>query len=493
MTYRISVSNICKTESYTKYFDDELRNDSDVVKLLGNGIFYIPFNKENNDYDRNGVSTAKVSFHQKINDDKELLSENNTEKWNLLITSYKPYYSKLEQLTIDVICEKSLYEKIERFAENNNQIEISFNVIKWKNFDESEVENTFDIAKCKIEDFQISSIPNSNKLSFIDYEIIDIENYLIRKNCVNSSGQIADICKEFAQSFRKVPAHIDKSRLIGEIESLIYNYRSTFHDYKNEKDKLHLASLLEKYGFELTAYSKSDELDFEKITEKKDRYEAIRIFNSLWNKKNVEDIFKNGYIFNSSDAVYIADEYIGLKYVYSITCERIIFDVLISCYIEEYSNSAQYSNNISSDALASITYGSYKPKLESKNSFVEFIVTSISHVFGRIISGLISWWISGLIAGNNETAHIILFGTMFAADTVLMGIYQNHKIKSEKNTASTIEEHYFNIIKNMCNLHYYSHYMDVKLMRHMLNKLSASNVKFQHQVFQLISLVESRK
>ena len=52
MTYRISVSNICKTESYTKYFDDELRNDSDVVKLLGNGIFYIPFNKENNDYDR---------------------------------------------------------------------------------------------------------------------------------------------------------------------------------------------------------------------------------------------------------------------------------------------------------------------------------------------------------------------------------------------------------------------------------------------------------
>jgi len=493
MTYRISVSNICKTESYTKYFDDELRNDSDVVKLLGNGIFYIPFNKENNDYDRNGVSTAKVSFHQKIDDDEQLLSENNIEKCNLIITSHKPYYSKLEQLTIDVICEKSLYQKIEKFTENNNQIEISFNVLKWKNFDESEAENTFDIARCNIEDFQITSIPNSNRQSLIDYEIIDIENYLIRKNCVNSSGQIADICKEFAQSFRKVPAHIDKSRLIGEIESLIYNYRSTFYDYKNEKDKLHLASLLEKYGFELTAYSKSDELDFDKITEKKDRYEAIRIFNTLWSRKKTEDMFINGFPIGLADAECIADDYINLKYVHSTTCEKILLDVLIGCYIKKFANSAQYSKNISTVALLSVAYGSYKPKFESKISFFDLIITSISHIFGRVVSGLISWVISGLIAGNNETAHIVLFGTMFAADTVLMGMYQNHKLKSDKNADLSVEEHYIKIIQNMCNLHYYSYIMDVKLMRDLLHNLSSFNVKFPHQVFQIISLIESRK
>jgi predicted transcriptional regulator len=484
MSYRISVSNVCKIESLTKYFDHEYRSDSDVVKLFGNGIFFSPFNKENNDYDRNGVSTSKVNFYLKQGVDAD---------WDLEIHCYKTHNWKIEQLTIDVICEKSLYEKLEKFAADKNYIEITFNVIKWENFNDAE--NSFEFAKAKIEDIFIESKENSKSLALIDFEILDIENYLIRRNCLNSSGQIADICKEFAKSFKQVPSHVDKNRLINEIESLITSYRSTFHDHLHVDDKLKVAAFFEKYGFKLNPYSKNYALDFEKITDKKDRYEAIRIFNNLWSRKKAEGIFKNGFPIGSGDAECIADEYINLKYIYSPTCERILLDVLISCHIEEYANSAQNSNNISSNALQSIAYSSYKRelKLETKNSLVDLIGTLIGHLIGRVFSGLISWWISGLIAGNNETAHIILFGTMFAADTVLMGMYQNHKLKNDKNTESSVEEHYFNIIQKMCNLHYYSYFMDVKLMRDLLHQLSSNNVKFQHQIFQIISLIESRK
>jgi hypothetical protein len=484
MSYRISVSNVCKIESHTKYFDDELRSDIDVVKLFGNGVFFSPFNKANNDYDRNGVSTAKVNFH---------LQEGANANWDLEIQSYKAYDCNIEQLTIDVLCERNLYDKLEKFSTHKNSVEITFNVIKWENFDDTDVENSFQFAKAKIEDFSIESKENSKSLILIDYEILDIENYLIRRNCLNSGGQISDICKEFAKSFRQVPLHVDKKRLINEIESLISSYRSTFHSHLNDNDKLKVATFFEKYGFDFNAYSKNYALDFEKITDKKDRYEAIRIFNNLWSRKKAEDMFKNGFPIGSSDAECIADEYINLKYVHSATCEKILLDVLISCHIGEYANSAQYSNNISSAALLSVAYGSYKPKFESNNSFSDLIVTSISHIFGRVVSGLISWGISGLIAGNNETAHIVLFGTMFAADTVLMGMYQNHKLKGDKNADLSVEEHYFKIIQKMCNLHYYSYFMDVKLMRDLLHNLSSSNVKFQHQVFQIISLIESRK
>ena len=444
MSYRISVSNVCKIESLTKYFDHEYRSDSDVVKLFGNGIFFSPFNKENNDYDRNGVSTSKVNFHLKQGVDAD---------WDLEIQCYKAHNWKIEQLTIDVICEKSLYEKLEKFAADKNYIEITFNVIKWENFNDAE--NSFEFAKAKIEDILIESKENSKSLALIDFEILDIENYLIRRNCLNSSGQVEDICKEFAKSFRQVPSHVDKNRLINEIESLIFSFRNIFHSHLNDKDKLKVATFAEKYGFDFNAYSKNYALDFEKITDKKDRYEAIRIFNNLWIRKKAEGIFKNGFAISSGDADCIADEYINLKYIHSPTCERILLDVLISCHIEEYAKSAQNSNNISLNALQSIAFGSYKLKPETKNSLEDSIVTLISQLIGRLFAGLISWWFSGLIAGNNETAHIILFGTLFAADIVLIGMYQNHNLKNDKNSDSSIEKHYFDVIQKMCNLHYY--------------------------------------
>jgi hypothetical protein len=500
MSYRISVSNICKIESHTKYFDSELRSDSDVVKLFGNGIFFTPFNKENNDYDGNGVSTATVNFHFQQNIDKQWFEKNKQEQWDLEIVSYKEYDNEIEQLTINVMCEKSLYEKLEKFSEHKNEISISFNVVKWENFEDKYGNNSHQLIKAKIETFEISSQVNEPSYDSADYAVKDIENYLIRTNCFNThSGQVAEICKEFAQSFRQVPTSVNKNKLLKEINSLIRIYRDTFHAHLNDDDAAKIKSFKEQYNFEFDAYVKNYTEEFKKITNKKDGYEAIRIFNNLWSWKKAENIFRNSYPLSLDEASFLAGEYINLKHIHSKTCERILFGVLISTDINEYAYSAQINQRISPQTLQLIQFGFYKQESSEFKStsplgiVSELLLNSTFHVVGRVISGLISWFISGLIAGNNETARIVLFGTMFAADTVLMGLYKNHKLKNDKQIASEKEEHYFNLIKNMCTLHNSALVMDLKLMRHMLNELASSGVTFQLELLQLLSAIEHRK
>ena len=497
MTYCVTVTNI-KSNDFHRTTFNVTNLETNISEINADGFFYTPFNKQQNDYDRTGISTSKVSFCKKHIDDDKWFEENKKEKWNLEINSYKPYDCKIPQLTITVICDESLYKRIELSCNTDDQIQIHFEVIKWDKVDEDNDE--YNSANARISNIEIRRENGFTKDTLIKFDIKDIENYLIRENCLNhSSGQVAEICKEFAESFRYIPSNINRSDLLDEINSLITSYRYTFHSKLNESDSLKIESYVEKYGFVFNAYVENISAEFEKITDKKEKYEAIRIFNNLWLSKDAQYIFRDGFPIGLGDATSIADEYIKLKYIHSITCERILLDVLISCEIGEYASSAQFNKNISTKALLSIPTGFYR--YESilykdktiKDVIFETIFTSIFHIIGRIVSGLISWWISGLIAGENETAHIVLFGTMFAADTVLMGLYQNHKLKNDDKAESLKEEHYFNIIRNMCNLHSYTYFMDVKLIRHMLNQLSSSSVKFQHQIFQLISLIESRK
>jgi hypothetical protein len=487
MSYRICVSNISKIESYEKYAD------SNKIKLIGNGVFLTPFNKIEGSLDKTGVSTAKVIFHSELDIKKLKIDKNKQEAWHLQIVSWRDYDDKIEEISIYVICEKTLYEKLDKFAANENQIEISFDIIEHDSNDNADSYKPYETFIAKIEDFKISTEKNSKKLDFKDFEIVDIKNYLIERNCFGGFGQIKDICEEFSKSFHQMPSRVDKNEMIWKIESFISSLRSIFHNHLDNYNELKIKSFSEKYQYELSNNNELSKINLNKITDEKDRNEAIKIYNNIWSRRKAEDIFRKGFPIDANTAESIAKEYIDLKYVQSTTCEKILLDVLISSSIAEYAMVGQINNKISAEALLSIEYDSYKPKLGFKISFTEFIFISLSSLTGRIFSGLISWWISGLIAGDNETAHIILFGTMFAADTVLLGMYQNNEFKRDKESSYFDEKRHFDILKNMCNLHYYSSVIDTTLMRYMLNQLSSSGVRFQNQIFQIISLIETRK
>ena len=499
MPYTLNVLNVCRELSHSTNFE-LTKKHSDTNQFVGNGFFQSPFSKDESDFNRTGLSTGKVTFQLKHGNDLQWVDEKTKREWDVEIYCNQPYGCKFPQLSIYVICDDDFFAKLEFLTSKQSKIAITFEVLNWESYEEDSDENSFNVAKAKITNFNAASNSSLSSSVLVDYEIKDIENYLIRTNCFNSAnGQVADICKEFAESFRQVPITVNKNDLLDEINSLIASYRYTFHIHLKDTDAEKIKSFTERYGFAYNAYAQTYFEEFEKITDKKDKYEAIRIANHLWSWKKAEEVFRTGYVIGEDEAAFIADEYIKLKFVHSKTCERILFDVLITSKISDYALSAQYQQCISSNALLSIPIGFYKPEavlVKDKSPLTvifELVFNSTFHLVGRVVSGLISWVISGLIAGNNETAHIILFGTMFAADTVLLGLYKNHKLKNDELVASTKEEHYFNIIKNMCNLHSYSLVMDVKLIRHLLNELAASGVLFQHQVFQLVSAIENRK
>lgn len=499
MLYNVNVLNLCEEKNHSTNFE-LIKTHTDTSYFVGNGFFQSPFSKDKNDFDRTGLCSAKVIFKKKQGNAEQWIDKTTNREWNLQIYCYQQYGFKIPELVISVICEAELYEKIGHFVSDTTKISISFEVFNWENYEENLNENSFNFALAKISNFDISSqsVFHSNVLA--DCQVKDIENYLIRTNCHNSSsGQVAEICKEFAESFRHVPTNINKNELLDGISSLIKSYRNTFHSHLNDEDEAKIKSFKEQYDFEFDAYGEKYAEEFKKITNKKDGFEAIKISNHLWSWRKAEYMFRNGYPFSSDEASYLTDEYLKLENIHSKTCERILFDVLLSSHISEYAYSAQINQFISIQALQSIQFGFYKPEtteFKSKSPLgiaFEFLFNSTFHLFGRVISGLISWFISGLIAGNNETARIVLFGTMFAADTVLMGLYKNHKLKNDKLVDSAKEEQYFNLIKNMCTLHSSAFVMDVKLMRHMLNELASSGVSVQLELLQLLSAIENRK
>jgi len=499
MFYSLNVLNVCSEKNHSTNFELH-KTQTEKNYFAGNGFFQSPFSKDEHDFSRTGLSTAKVAFIQKHGNDEQWFDKTSNRQWDLQIYSYQQYGSKIPELAISVICDADLYEKIRFLVNETKRISITFEVFKWENYEENLDENSFNFALAKISNFEISSQSTFHSSVLADYEVKDLENYLIRTNCLNSSsGQVASICKEFAESFRNVPASVNKNDLLDEICSLIKSYRHTFHSHLNDDDAAKINSYKEKYDFEFNAYAENFDDEFKKITAKKDEVEAIKISNHLWSWRKSDYIFRNSYPISLDEASFLADEYLKLKHVHSKTCERILFDVLISAQISDYAYIAQINQRISPQTLQSIQFGFYKPdsaEFKSKSLMgiaFEFLFNSTFHIAGRIISGLISWFISGLIAGNNETARIVLFGTMFAADTVLMGLYKNHKLKNDKQVDTEKEEYYFNLIKNMCTFHNSAFAMDVKLMRHMINELSSSGVSFQTELMQLLSAIEYRK
>jgi len=388
-----------------------------------------------------------------------------------------------------ILLSEKLFEQIRNANSKGNIIQI-----RLQNTTYEDVDHCDKVAKCEIQQILLLNNSKGFDSALVDTQIDDIKRYLKQKLCVNSHGQVTDICNELAESFRDVPKSVNKFDLLDEINSLIASFRSSFHTHINSNDEEKLRLLNEKYGFLIRSYSENKNDEFNEILDEKERYEAIKIYNHLWSSTKVANIFKNGFPFGCDETQSLADEYLRLQHVHSKTCEKILFDVLIVSQIGNYANNLQLHNLISSAALLSIPVGFYKAdSLVVTNERGYFSKSKLGGLifgqfFGLLIGGGFSWGVSGWISGSNETARIILFGSLFSAYLILVGLlHQNEKVDFSK------EEHYFSVVRNMCNLHSLSNSLDVKLMRHMINELSMSGVLFQHQMLHLVSSIESRK
>ena len=376
MSYTVTVNNIDVRSTHETHFNDGKKvNRLEIIntRIKGLGFFDSPFVKSNRkigDLFKNGVRLADVTFCLSTKSEE-------VEVYNLTIHIFNNEYGdKFPKIQISIFCDESLFETIRQYTRKDDAIRVQFDILEWLN--EGDDTRDFETAKAKISVVETLVLGYSTKTK-IDYEIEDIKDYLNRTNCAgNSVGQVADICNEFAESFRNAPASVSKNDLVGEIESLISFLRFVLQKHLNDGT----APILIRYEnddrfiFDSNAEKFNEEI--EKLTNKKEKYKAIAIYNNLWTTRNAEEIFRNGLPVSSDSAQSLADNYLNLKYVYSKTCEKILLDLLIICDIFVYTSSAQFLLRISINAPA--TGGMIESSLFVKysNAFSDRTSTSFS-------------------------------------------------------------------------------------------------------------------
>lgn len=428
-------------------YDFVFKDDEDYDRLEGNGYFEenFPYRHESDKNLLDGVSYCSIVI-ARSKDVKSIAAH----IYKQTSTNGFPVHRVL------LLCSDTFFERIKKNNIEGNLIQVS---IKLSEF----VDNDYydKVAKAEIEQVILNNNSKNFESNLIDKEIEDIKNYLRKKNCVGKYGQVADICSEFAESFRHISNKVSKFDLIDEITSLISSFRFTLHSALNTQDTDFIKILKEKYDFNIHPYDRDFEIEFTKITDKKECSKAINIFNHLWTTRKAEKMFKDGFPFGVGDAELLADDYLKLKFVKSEIIEKIIIDLLIATTIGEKARSLQYQKQISVKTLLSIPMGFYNK--ENNSMFADMKMKEVvilcatflgMHLFLKVIFGLFEWWFSGLIAGDNDTAHIILFGILFAADSILTYFYQK---SNDKNFATDVpyklDEKNFNLLRDLCNLH----------------------------------------
>jgi hypothetical protein len=482
MAYEITVKTMKVSKQREEFFNDGaitkwFETEREIIEA--DGFFLHPFFKPSTTQDEliDTNSCASVNFRNIDEDNKE-------RNYNLLIYLQEndKFNDNQSNLNLTFFLDSKTIEFVKSIAKDKqSELVINFEIVEW-----IESEDSYgDTAKALVTRIDNSRLHSNKEL--IDYKIKDIKNYLIGKCCVDSNyGQVADICKEFAESFRAVPLGVDKNELIEEIISAIHSLRFTFHSYLNEDDSKTIKYFYEKYNFSLKTYSERIIEEFNKITDEKDRHVAVKIYNHFWTARKAEDMFKNGFPIGSGEVESIAEEYIKLKYVKSETVEKILVDLLIATTIGDKASYLQFNKQISAKTLLSIPADFYTKETNSKITDLKFkdalavcLVYASIHLSLKVIFGLFEWWFSGLIAGDNETAHIILFGTLFAADSILTYQYQK---STDTNFASDVtnknDEENFYVFRDLCKLHKLSSVYKSSSFKSLLNKVVCNGTNF---------------
>lgn len=366
---------------------------------------------------------------------------------------------KIPRLRASIYLAPDLFDALKSFTAEACTVNISFDVESWEGDHEESGDLGFLDAKGILRSFfLVNSQPSSAPLS--DYETVDIRNHLLIENCPGSiSGQVADICTELSSSFSSLPRHVDKSDLIHSVHSLISSLRHTLHQHLSATDKKKVDELNEQYGYELNPFLEDVSSDLNKVTDGRDRHTASKIFNHLWTPSRAEDIFREGFPLGLDSIEGLADEYLNLKYLKSETLEVILVDLMICGTIAEKASFFQWNKLISRGSLLSVMSGIYNKHkrfdgIKTRELYLLGSTVLLFGLTGKILAGLLIWWFSVAIAGSNETAQIVLFGTLFAAHLITVHLYYQSEGDAFDigNVSCKRDEMSFNILRDLSAL-----------------------------------------
>jgi hypothetical protein len=437
--YTLLVTNLAKSKDIG--IDREFEGDiEETVSFSGVGYFDNHLSTDINDVvSKSEVTIADVFFYKKDKPGKSdgYATFTSGDNWDLLTTQY-----------VAIHLEPETYEKLLASSQANIEINLLANSFDTDNDRFHQI--GFEIKK--IETSSASGIEESLKRQRIE----DVSNFLIKTNCAGAyGGQLVTICREFAESFGDIKSQYKCNELLRKINELIGLIRWTF---QSEVDR--------------------DSEEFEKYIstlEGRDKRDALTKRANFSKTKSHYDILKSGNDFSLSDVNGVAYDYfeLGIK---SATLENILLEMLLACQIGEVAGTYQYSGLLSTNAVLNAAGGVYKEEAKSQTAKL------VGSIIGWVIGTAFSWWISGVVAGDNDTARIVLFGIFYATSSIYTLAYQNKTNQKETNS----EEKYFNLLSRLCHIYSQRLTEDKNLLKHLMYKLEEDGIAFELSIHKLL-------
>lgn len=437
--YSLLVTDLTKDKVLTLHRDLNTETAESII-FSGVGYFDNHLSEEvNGIIHKIDVSVANVNFSKKdnLNKSDEYIGIKKGDLWDVLTT---------QSVTINL--DSEIYEKLLKSNQANIEIDL---VIKEFYVEDDELQQVF---------FEITKIETSStpyiKKNLKQERVEDVKSYLIRTNCADAhGGQLVNICREFAESLGDINNDYECNAFLRDINELIGLIRYTFQnevDSDNEEFAKYIATLGGR--------------------EKRD---ALVKHNDFYKTKSHYEILKSGIEFTENDVNGIVYDYFKLDKK-SETFEKILLEMLLAVQIAEAASYYQINNLLSTDAILNASSGIYKEKVKSQTAKL------VGSLIGWLVGIAISWVMSGLIAGNNDTAHIILFGIFYAISSLYTYAYQNKENQKESNS----EKKYFYLLSRICHIYSQRNTKDKNLLKTLVYKLEEDGIAFNLAIHKLL-------
>jgi hypothetical protein len=484
--YYVTIPSL-RDNTQSKFYgkvDVDAYKDTTSTELSGDMYFdreFIKNNKQTKNY-MDGVLVGKIDFRlDDIQEDADSF---------IYISSDSSYEDRFQHVRLYVACNSTLFESLILAAKNGNEVCVKFQINEWREKTEYSDSKYFADSRCKVITVEILPPKTTNEDWFAKRRRREIEYHLLTEFCGGrTDGQIPTICKEFSVAFEKQENYNRRNEIIEQIRELIGSIRWTLELEKSplrieieEDDDLELCKLFTLSGEEF-------DTQLAKISDEKKKRDLLTEYNRFWKRAEAVAMFNNGFNWVGGEFPMLAEDYLKIESINSPYLNEILVDGLISRDIAETASHFQYNDKMSSAAILSVRNGVYdKSDLEIKNkSFIAVLVTSLSKsvgwLIGNLVSGLFIWWVTAFIASDNEMAHYILFGTIFAASLIVTALNQSKTTEAIKESR---EEFNFYILRDMCALHKQAEYMDTKLLRHLMYKLEERGVQINQLVYKIL-------
>jgi len=344
--------------------------------------------------------------------------------------------------------------------------------------------------ECELVEINSHSSNNRYDSWFSNKLVKQVERILRHEFCGDqASGQVPLICSEMAKTFNTEEIFDCRHDLLPKIFELLTSIRDAFEGEAGRPQVIVQTEgdAKSKNLFELSGTTFKQSLLA--LSDKKTQRESLEHYNRLAKKLDIVAALRDGPKVPTWALEGVAESYIETRIVKSRFLESLLIERLLVADLVDVASEFIRSHNMPPEVIENLGSRYYNKELLETSG--KSILRTIRHFAGKsiwklaafLIGGLITWWWTSLIAGDNEIGHYILFGTIFSAGLIVRGVGQ----RDPDAVAHAREELNYYVLRDIHLLILRVPDMNVDLIKSLMLRLEARGVRFNPHVYELLS------